>query len=135
MEQRLLAESIPGQQQPPRLLIGERKCKHAVETLDAGVAVLFVRVDDGFGVGVCSEPVTSSFEITAQLVVVVDLAVENDPHRPIFVGQWLIAARAIDDGEAPVSEGVPGRATDGAAVRTAMRSEEHTSELQSRLHL
>jgi hypothetical protein len=40
----------------------------------------------------------------AQLAEVVDLAVEHDPHRAVFVVDRLMAGREIDDAEAPHAE-------------------------------
>src|SRR2546422_8237930 len=57
------------------------------------------RSQQHFGVGPGREGVAEPFELRPQVLVIVDLAVENDP------------------------------------LRGSARSEEHTSELQSRLHL
>ena len=102
------------------LLIGDGKRKHAVEPLDAGLAVLFVGVDDSFGVGVRAEPVTACLEVAPELVVVVDFAVEDNPGGSIFVGHRLVAAGAVDDRQAAMAECVPGRASHGPAVRAAV---------------
>ena len=77
-------------------------------------------MDDGFGVGLGAERVAAGLEIAAQLAMVVDLAVEDDPHRAVFVGHRLIAAGAIDDGQAPVAERQPRRVEVAAAVGAAM---------------
>ena len=49
-------------------------------------AELFVEVDDRLCVAVSTKAVTLALEIAAQLAIVVDLAVEHDPNRPIFIG-------------------------------------------------
>ena len=61
-----------------------------------------------------------------QVAEVVDFAVEDDPHRAVFVGQRLLAAGQVDDRQPPVSQGHAGRCRPtfgevGAfAVRAAM---------------
>ena len=101
-------------------LIGDREREHAVEALDAGVAVLLVGVDDGFGVGLGAERWPRASQVAAQLAVVVDLAVEDDPDRAVLVGHRLLAAGAVDDGQAPVAERHPRRVKVAAAVGAAM---------------
>src|SRR6185369_9052477 len=63
-------------------------------------AELIVGVDDGFGVAVRVERVAQLFEFLAQLEIVVDLAVEDDPRAAIRVVNGLLAAFEIDDREA-----------------------------------
>ena len=120
VKQRLLAEPIARQQHAASVQVADRERKHAVEPLDARVAVFLVGVDDRFGVGVRPEPVSARLEIAPQLEVVVDFAVEHDPDRPVFVGHRLLAAGAVDDGQAAVAKREPGRVMNSAAVRTAM---------------
>ena len=66
------------------------------------------------------EPVAAGLEIAPQVAVVVDLAVEDDPDRLVFVGHRLLAAGPVDDGQPAMTKRKPGRAMNGAAVRTAM---------------
>ena len=50
---------------------------------------------------------TAGLELAAQLAVVVNFAVEDDPDRARLVVHRLPAARQIDDAEAPHAEGEP----------------------------
>ena len=45
------------------------------------------------------------FQPSAQLAVVVDLAVEGDDDDGVFIGDRLVTARGVDDGEAADTEG------------------------------
>ena len=59
--------------------------------------MVLVQMHDGFGVCRSSKAVAARFELGAQLAVVINLAVEGDPDRLVFVGQRLMTAREVDD--------------------------------------
>jgi len=65
-----------------------------IELIDERQPTLFVQVDDDLGVGMRSELVAARLEPRAKLDEVVDLAVIDDPDRPIFIGHRLIARSA-----------------------------------------
>jgi len=71
-------------------------------------------VNDGFGVAVGVEGVAQFFQLLAQLEIVVDLAVEDDPRAAVLVVNRLRSAFEIDDREAAHSEA--DRAVDVKAV-------------------
>ena len=53
-----------------------------------------------------SEAVTSSLQCLAQLAEVVDLAIEDEPHRAVLIGQRLMTCFAqIDDAQPPMAQG------------------------------
>src|SRR6185436_20827580 len=97
VEERLHAKAIPREKQPPRLLIPDGECEHASESIDEAHAPLLVSVHDDFGIRVGAESVTERGELRAYLGKVVDLAVEDDLHGAVFVGEGLIARRKVDD--------------------------------------
>ena len=66
--------------------------------------VLLVEVDDDLGVGFRREDVPLLLERGAQLHVVEDLAVEDDPDAPVLVGDRLPAALEVDDAQPRVGE-------------------------------
>src|SRR5581483_5766471 len=66
--------------------------------------VVLVEVDDALGVRLRREPVAALLQTFAQLVAVVDLAVEDDPDVARFVRDGLVAGLEIDDAEAPRGE-------------------------------
>ena len=102
--ERLDAEAIAREQQPPPRRVPDREREHAAEALDAVVAPLLVGVDDRFGVGARAVAVAGRFELRPDVGVVVDLAVEDDPDRAVFVRQRLLAGGQIDDAQAAVAE-------------------------------
>jgi hypothetical protein len=59
-------------------------------------------------------------ERSAQLVVVVDLAVAHQPDRLLDIVQGLAAACDVDDGQAPVAQGRLGIGEYALPVRTSM---------------
>ena len=56
------------------------------------------------GVAVRPEAMARAFQLLAQLLVVVDLAVLHDVARAVLVGDRLVAGLEIDDREAPCGE-------------------------------
>ena len=78
-------------------------------------APLLVGVDDDLGVAVRAEGVAGGLELGAQLAVVVDLAVVDEPDGLVLVGDGLVAALAVDDAQAAVAE-ADGRRLEGAGV-------------------
>ena len=62
-----------------------------------------------------------ALELLAQLAVVVDLTVLDDVNRSVLVGDRLIAALEIDDGQAPRSKADPVLHERAAAVGPAMQ--------------
>ena len=60
-------------------------------------APLFIAVNNDFSVGPRSEGVSPLFELRAQLLKVVNLAVQNDPNFLVRVGHRLMSARQVYD--------------------------------------
>ncbi|MFO1426571.1 MAG: hypothetical protein U1F11_06280 [Steroidobacteraceae bacterium] len=77
-------------------------------------------MDDDLGVGLRVEAVTQRLELRAQLGVVEDLAVENDPHRAILVADRLAAGGEVDDAEPRVREPDSRGRVEAVAVRAAV---------------
>src|SRR3989454_7370969 len=61
-------------------------------------------MDEDLGVGLGGEPVAGREELLAELAVVVDLSVLDDPHRRVLVGHRLVAALDVDDRQPPHAE-------------------------------
>ena len=91
--ERLDAEAIAHEQQPAARRVPDREREHAAQVLDAAVAPLFVGVDDGLGVRPGAIAMAGASRLAADLGVVVDLAVEDDPDRAVFVRRAAAARR------------------------------------------
>src|SRR5690349_16001762 len=102
--QRFDADRIAPEQQALSSTVPDRKGEDAIEVLRKGLALLFVEVDEDFGIGLCAEYVAAPFEIGTQLGGVVDLAVVDDPDRLIFIGDGLIPTSHIDDPQSAAAE-------------------------------
>ena len=120
VKQRLLAQPVAREQKAAFAIVGDRERKHAVQTLDTPLAVLFIRVHNHFGIGLGAEPVTACLELSAQSPMVVDLSVKHNPDGVILVGHRLVATSAVDNRQTAVAKCKPGRAVNGAPIRTAM---------------
>ena len=75
---------------------------------------------DHFGVAARAEGMTQCRQFGNERLEVVDLAVEHDDDRAVFVGQRLLAARDVDDGQAAVAEPDTGLDVQVAFVRAAV---------------
>src|SRR3569833_3415600 len=73
-----------------------------------------------FGIAVRRKAMPLCNELPAQILVIVDLAIENDPDRAIFVGYRLVPARKIDDAEPAHADGALPIDVDALIVRTSM---------------
>ncbi len=104
VEQGLLADPVARQEQLLLALVPDGEGEHAAQVLRRVRAPLLVGVDDGLGVAVGAEAVAEVFEPFFKLAEVVDLAVEDDPGGALFVGDGLLPAREVDDGEPPHGE-------------------------------
>src|ERR1041385_1171909 len=107
--QRLLSKAVARDQESTPAAIPKSKGKHAVELADHSVAVLFVQMWQHFSVRSATKLVSALFEIDAQLAIVVNLAVEDDSDRAVFVENRLFTGHEIDDRQAAHSECYAGR--------------------------
>ena len=101
--------------------VPERDAEHAAQVLDEVHAVLFVQVDDRFGVGLSRQAVALAHEVGADVLIVVDLAVEDDPDAPILVRNRLVPRRQIDDRQATHRQAYAGTGEIPLIVGTAVR--------------
>jgi hypothetical protein len=126
--QRLDAEAVASEDEPPARGIPDREGEHPLEALDACRALLLVEVDDRLGVGVGPVAMALRLELRPERRVVVDLAVVGDPDAVVLARHRLVAGRReVDDRQAPVREGDAVRAERdlarivGAAVADCLR--------------
>src|SRR5208282_5077700 len=91
--ERFDAEAIPRAEQPLLRAIPECEAPHSVKMLEALIAPLLVRAQDHFGVGPGSKAMSTALELYADLLVVVNLAVESDRVRTVFNFHRLVSSR------------------------------------------
>src|SRR5947209_4585844 len=77
---RLYAGAIARQHQPFTIRVPDRDSEIAFNVVDEIEAALFVEMQNGFGIRARSVNVASLLEVFAQRSVVVNLAIENQPH-------------------------------------------------------
>ena len=58
-------------------------------------------MNDSFRVAFCRKAVAFPDQILAQRLIIVDLAVEDNPHRAVLVGDWLMTCSQIDNAQPP----------------------------------
>ena len=86
----------------------------------AAGAVLLVSVDYSFGVAARGVTVAGLFQSGAQLGMVENLAVEDDPNVAALVAERLMSQREIDNAEAAMAERYKFIAKETAVVGTAV---------------
>jgi len=111
---------IPRREQGLRFRIPDDVGEHPAQIPDELGSVLLVSVQQHFAVRVGPELVSFFQKSLPEFTVVVDLPVEDQDERPVFVEQRLIAADQVDDGKTPVSERDAVRAEESFSVRAAM---------------
>ena len=94
----------PGDNHPLLAHIPDRESKHPVQMIQYLVAPLLIPVNDDFRVGLGSEYVSETFQLTLQLWKVVDFTVENHPNGFFPIGHGLMTAREINDREPAKTE-------------------------------
>ena len=83
-------------------------------------SVAIVRVNDGFSIAIGIKGVAEFLELFAQLAIVVDLAIENDPRGAILIVNRLPAAREIDNRQPAHPQAHGPAEIEAVFVRTAM---------------
>src|SRR5690606_28499255 len=99
IEQRLLADPVTGEQQPPLAMVPKCEGEHPMQLPYAVCAQLFVEVDYHLGVALGGEGVPISLQAALQVPIVVDLAVEDNAYRSVLVMDRLISGLQVDDPE------------------------------------
>jgi len=103
--QRLDAQPIPRQRHHAGVPVGDGEREHPLESIDAVHAPFVKSLDHDLAVGGREEPVPVGSELLAQLLVVVDAAVEHQRQPEIGVDHRLCASRGqVDDRQPPVAE-------------------------------
>src|SRR5579864_7592462 len=99
--QRLYAQPVARNKKLAFAAVPDRKRVHAAQVLHAIASVLLKQVDDGFGVAPGAIAVSARLEIFAQILMVVQFSVVNDPEIFVFVRDGLMSGLNIDDAQPP----------------------------------
>ena len=118
--ERLDAQPVASHQQRPAARIPEGEGEHAAQLLHAVGLVLLVEVDDRLRVRRGVEGMPTRLELAAELPEVVDLAVEDDPHRAVLVPDGLAPGLEVDDPQAPHPQAHPRTQMKAVVVGAAM---------------
>ena len=98
------ADPVAGENQAVRPAVPECQRPLAVEPREAPVSPFFVGVDNDLRVGARPETMSERLQVAAELDVIEDLAVEDDPERAVLVRERLLARDQVDDREPCVPE-------------------------------
>ena len=98
--QRLDSQPIPAEHQPFVRLAPERHREHAPKLPEALRIPLEKGMERDLGIAMSVEAMAEGFEFTAQLGVIVDLAVEDDDRLPVVAPERLISSAQVDNFEA-----------------------------------
>src|SRR5882724_161510 len=104
IEERLLAEAVAHEDQTGRRAVPERAREHPVEPAERLEPFADVEREEHFRVRPGAKHVAPLLELGLQLGIVVDLPVEADAHLAVRSLHRLLAARQVDDAQAPVRE-------------------------------
>ena len=118
---RLLARPVARQKQSLGAIVPEGDGEHPVQLAQAVRALLLVKVDDGFAVGMRLEMVAAFQQPLAQLAIVINFAVENQGDVAGFVGERLVTGFQINNAQPPDGQRDVGQLKFAAAVRPAMK--------------
>src|SRR6188474_518791 len=80
--ERLFSDAIARNEKRVFTSIPNCEREHAAQTRNAVSAVLFVGVNDDFGIRARTELVSTRFQFGLQLAIVIDLAVEYNAYSP-----------------------------------------------------
>src|SRR5678815_2330754 len=100
VEKWLLTDAIPSEEQFLSSFVPDCKSKHAAEMLRTVRTVLIVGVDNRLSIAVCIKGVAEFFELFAQLEVVIDFTVKDDPGCAITVVNGLLTTLEVNDRQA-----------------------------------
>src|SRR5205823_13304470 len=79
--------------------VPDGQSEHAVQMIEHLIAPLLIPVDDDLRIASGSEDVPICFQLSPELLKIVDFTIEDDPNGFFLVRHGLVAARKIDDRE------------------------------------
>src|SRR3979490_2836026 len=96
---RLDSQAVAGSKEFARSSVPNDECEHSPEMLNTIASVLFVQMDDGFGVAAGAILGAARDQIATQFLVVIDFAVVNNPNISVFIADRLVPALHVNDAE------------------------------------
>src|SRR5581483_582718 len=102
--QRPHPHAIPGREQLVFDRVPDRKSPFSVKIVYTLFALLLVKAKDDLGIGLGTEPMSPSQQLSPKLHVVEYFAVKRNAQRPILVVHRLPAGSRVDDAEARVRQ-------------------------------
>src|SRR6266550_8888933 len=119
--QRLDAVPVARDEKSVGAIVPDGEREHAVEAVNAFCSPRVICGEHDFGISSRTEGVAGSFELHAQILEIVDLAVVSDDERAVVGLHRLMAERRqIDDRESAMTEADKRVAPESFAVRAAV---------------
>src|SRR3970282_2802779 len=93
----LHSHAVSGQKEEPLLFIPKSKTEHALQLGDNALPTFLIEMDNDFGVSAGAKPVALGDQEGPQLLVVIDLAVVDDPNGFVLIADRLLSTAQVDD--------------------------------------
>src|SRR5687767_12953881 len=84
------------------------------------IAVFLIEMEDAFRIGTRPELVSTLEQVRIQVGEIMRFAIEDDPERLVFVGNGLVAAFDVDNGEPPHTQSHARFQMEAITIRSAV---------------
>src|SRR6516162_3908473 len=98
------SHGVPGDDEALFVHIPDGQAKHPIQATENLRSPLLVPMDNHLGVRVCSKCMTTSQQIGANFLEIVNLAIENHPDLLLKVRHRLMTSGQINDRKTPEAE-------------------------------
>ena len=104
IEERLNTKPITRGEHCAVYAIPEHYCEFAPQPVQAVSAEILIEMKRNLAVRTGPKPMPGLFEFLLNRLITVEFAIDDDPKRFVFVGDWLISSRKVDNAQACVPE-------------------------------
>src|SRR4051794_8020346 len=104
VEQRLFADPVPGKEQRSVILVPDSEGEHPTQMLQTLNAVSIIEMNDHLRVRLGPQLMAALQQVVTQGLVIVDLAVKDDPFCTVLIRYRLLASGKVYDREASHGE-------------------------------
>src|SRR5580704_12212572 len=104
VEQGFDAIAVTHGDQFPRALVPQHKSILAAQVMHALGTEILEQMQGNLAVGAGAQMVAAALQISLDSFIIIKLAVRDDPHGLVFVGDWLVARVQIDDAQPRMSK-------------------------------